>query len=73
MVKLTLEQQTEYVCDFPEGLAPENGAWGRAGCTRFLLQEIDHAALREVLTLAWRNAVEKRGSRKESRRRPSKE
>src|SRR5262249_25170311 len=44
MVKLTPEQQKKFVSGNPGAFAPENGAWGRAGCTKVLLAEVDEDA-----------------------------
>jgi hypothetical protein len=57
MVKLTPEQQQQFVRDKPETFEPENGAWGRQGCTRVLLSAVDEETLGEALTLAWQNAA----------------
>jgi hypothetical protein len=53
MVKLTPEDQQRFVREHPAAFAPENGAWGRAGCTRVQLSRVDHDTLGEALTLAW--------------------
>ena len=37
MVKLTPEQQSEFMYDFPAVFSPVNGAWGRQGCTSVYL------------------------------------
>ena len=57
MVKLTPEQQEEFVREHPAAFSPENGAWGRQGCTRVRLSSIDDEVLGEALTLAWRNGA----------------
>jgi len=59
MVKLTPEQQAAFIRDQPAAFKPENGAWGRQGCTAVLLAEVDEDTLGEALTLAWRNVAEK--------------
>ncbi len=66
MVKLTPEQQQAFIRDQPGAFKPENGAWGRHGCTAVLLETVDEDTLGEALTLAWRNTSEKtrRPSRK---------
>ncbi len=66
MVKLTPDQQAEFIRDQPAAFKPENGAWGRQGCTAVLLAKVDEDTLGEALTLAWRNTSEKprRPSRK---------
>lgn len=56
MVKLTPDQQKAFVTDAPEGFVPESGAWGRAGCTRVILGEVDAETVGEALTLAWQSA-----------------
>jgi hypothetical protein len=55
MVKLTPDQQKEFIEDHPEMFEPESGAWGRSGCTRVILKTADEDAVGEALTLAWRN------------------
>ena len=37
MVKLTPDQQEQFMRAHPDAFAPESGAWGRAGCTRVRL------------------------------------
>src|SRR4026209_2627121 len=55
MVKLTPEQQHEFVNTHPTVFAPESGAWGRAGCTSVRLDSVDEETLGEAVTLAWQN------------------
>ena len=57
MVKLTPEQQLEFVRDHPAAFEPERGAWGREGCTRVLLASADEEVLGAALTLAWQRAA----------------
>ncbi len=59
MVKLTPDQQQELVRENPATFAPENGAWGRAGCTKVLLESVDETTLAEAITLAWQNTAKK--------------
>jgi hypothetical protein len=54
MVKLTPEQQEALVRAHPSAFAPENGAWGRQGCTAVRIAAVDDEALGEAITLAWR-------------------
>jgi hypothetical protein len=54
MVKLTPEEQQQFVRDDPESFKPEAGAWGRAGSTAVQLATVDDDTLGEALTLAWR-------------------
>ena len=55
MVKLTPDQQKRFVDDAPKAFVPENGAWGRQGCTAVRLDAVDEDTLGEALTLAWQN------------------
>ena len=57
MVKLTAEQQQEFIARAPSAFAPESGAWGRQGCTAVRLAAVDEETLGEALTLAWRNTA----------------
>jgi hypothetical protein len=59
MVVLTPEQQETFVREHPEAFAPENGAWGRQGCTRVVLAAVDEETAGEALTLAWQNSAAK--------------
>jgi len=50
---------------------PENGAWGRQGCTRVRLDDVDEDTVGEAMTLAWQTAMSlksKVGSLKRSRK-----
>jgi hypothetical protein len=70
MVKLTPEQQQRFVEEHA-AFTPENGAWGRSGCTRVTLRAVDADALGDALTLAWQNAAARAAIKKSktSRRR----
>jgi YjbR len=70
MVKLTPDQQHKFVRDDPAAFAPENGAWGRAGCTKVRLDSVDEDMLEGAMTLAWQNsAAEKRAAGRTKARR----
>ena len=56
MVKLTPEQQEQFIREHPASFEPESGAWGRQGYTRVILAKADAEAVGEAATLAWRNA-----------------
>src|SRR5215475_5661333 len=45
MVKLTPAQQQALMEEYPGFFTPENGAWGRAGCTRVQLAGIPEDVL----------------------------
>jgi hypothetical protein len=55
MVKLTPDQQQDFIRDYPNVFAPESGAWGRAGCTRVTFANASEEVIGEVMTLAWQN------------------
>ena len=57
MVKLSPEQQQEFVSAEPETFVPATGAWGRSGCTMVQLATADRATLGEAMTLAWQGTV----------------
>ncbi|MFZ0213300.1 MAG: MmcQ/YjbR family DNA-binding protein [Candidatus Acidiferrales bacterium] len=59
MVKLTPEQQAEFIADEPAVFSPENGAWGRSGCTRVHLKAAKQAILRRAILAAWLNTAPK--------------
>jgi hypothetical protein len=59
MVKLTPDQQRDFIAGHPGVFAPEAGAWGLAGSTRVQLASAREEALGEALTLAWQEAVRK--------------
>jgi hypothetical protein len=59
MVKLTPDQQQTFVSAHPIAFEPENGAWGRQGCTKVLLSAVDEETLGEAMTLAWQNIARK--------------
>ena len=59
MVKLTPQQQKQYVQAEPNVFAPVKGGWGRRGCTNVDLPSATRAVL-AALVAAWRNAAPKR-------------
>ena len=63
MVKLTPQQQQEFVSAHPAMFEPEAGAWGRQGCTRVHLRATDAEVLGEVMTLAWQSITAPRPAR----------
>lgn len=72
MVKLTPDQQEKFVRENPTTFTPENGAWGRAGCTKVRLDSVDEDTLGEAMTLAWQNAAKKSVSERSKPKRTSK-
>ena len=55
MVKLTPEQQHEFVHDAPKVFVPVKGGWGKMGCTNVFLKKAPIAAVRQALLAAWYN------------------
>lgn len=70
MVKLTPEQQAEFVRSHPEMFEPESGAWGRQGCTRVHLRAADEEVVGEAMTLAWQG-VSAAADKRMTRRKPA--
>jgi hypothetical protein len=64
MVKLTPEQQRQFVRAHPKGFEPSTGAWGRNGSTTVKLEEVDEETVGEAMTLAWQNTASKRSGLK---------
>src|SRR5213593_178198 len=60
MVKLTPEQQAEFVQAKPKMFEPFNGAWGRRGCTKVTLKNATEAAVVPALVAAWKNTAAKK-------------
>ena len=57
MVKLTPEQQREFMAANPAMFVPAAGAWGRSGCTMVQFASADAETVGEAMTLAWRSVV----------------
>ena len=60
MVKLTPEQQAQFVLIQPDAFQPFPGGWGRRGCTKVTLAAAKTPAVREALRAAWRNTAPKK-------------
>ena len=60
MVKLTPEQQREFVRKEPSVFQPFNGAWGASGCTKVHLLSAKKQTVRRALVAAWHNTAPKR-------------
>jgi hypothetical protein len=60
MVKLTPDGQATFVKTEPAVFQPFNGAWGRQGCTKVLLDGATEPSVRQALIAAWRNTAPKR-------------
>ncbi|HEY7285360.1 MAG TPA: MmcQ/YjbR family DNA-binding protein [Vicinamibacterales bacterium] len=57
MVKLSPDEQAEFMRSEPATFVPAAGAWGRQGCTLVTLAQVDENVLGEAMTLAWQGAV----------------
>jgi hypothetical protein len=60
MVKLTPEQQEEFVSAEPKVFEPVKGGWGRGGATSVRLKAATTATLRPAMAAAWCNAAPKK-------------
>src|SRR4029077_4273987 len=63
MVKLSADDQKEFVRTSPGVFTPVKGAWGRQGATNIYLPAATIDLVREALTAAWRRAAPKRLSK----------
>jgi hypothetical protein len=59
VLKLTVEQQAEFVAELPEVFEPVQGGWGRMGMTYILLDRADEPTMRGALATAHRNIAAK--------------
>jgi hypothetical protein len=60
MVKLTPEQQRQFVKSEPDVFVPVKGGWGRGGATNVDLAKATEETLYPALITAWRNIAPKR-------------
>jgi hypothetical protein len=64
MVKLTPEEQQEFMRAHRPMFTPSSGAWGRQGCTNVRLEAADEGTVRGAMMLAWEHVVAKPASRR---------
>jgi hypothetical protein len=57
---LTTGQQGELIGRYPEMFEPVKGGWGKRGSTQVLLKAATPEVIESAMTLAWKNATEKR-------------
>ncbi len=57
MVRLTPEQQSDFLYDAPEVYSPAAGAWGKQGCTCVRLRAATRVTLLPALEAAWSNVT----------------
>ena len=60
MVKLSPEDQHNFLKDYPDAFVPANGAWGRHGATSVHLKTVRKEIARTAIEAAWRNVAPKR-------------
>ena len=53
MVKLSSEQQKEFVSEYPESFRPVPGGWGLKGCTHVILRKATKPQVQAALAAAW--------------------
>jgi hypothetical protein len=63
MVKLSADDQKEFVQTNPRVFTPVKGAWGQQGATNVHLPSATTNIVRKALTAAWRRAAPKRLSK----------
>jgi hypothetical protein len=64
VLKLTVEQQVEFVVELPEVFRPVEGGWGRMGMTYVMLERADEATMRGALVVAHRNEEQKQTAKR---------
>jgi hypothetical protein len=64
VLKLTVEQQAEFVGEWPEVFEPVHGGWGRMGMTYVVLDRADDETMRGALATAHRNMEQKQTARR---------
>jgi hypothetical protein len=57
MVKLTPEQQAQFVAAHPKVFAPAKGGWGLRGSTSLQLRSATSQLVKPALAAAWRNTA----------------
>ena len=68
MVKITPEEQAEFLKLKPAMFQPSSGGWGRQGCTNVILARADARTLRQAMTLAWEGVMAKPAPKRRARR-----
>ena len=59
VLKLTAEQQAEFVAELPDVFEPVQGGWGRMGMMYVVLDRADEETVRGVLMTAYKNVAQK--------------
>lgn len=69
-LKLTLEQQADFVRELPDVFVPIAGGWGRMGMTHIRLAAANEDVLRGALRAAWQLRVERNAKSSPKKRLP---
>jgi hypothetical protein len=67
-LRLTTEQQAEFVAEQPEVFVPIAGGWGRMGMTHIRLAATNEDGLEGALRAAWKLRIEKNARTTRSKR-----
>ena len=70
-LKLTLEQQEDFVRELPEVFLPISGGWGRMGMTHIKLAAASEDVLAGALRTAWQLRMNKNAEAKTKKKRTS--
>jgi len=74
-LKLTLEQQADFVRELPEVFLPIPGGWGRMGMTHVCLAQASEDVLIGALQTAWKlrveNSAKTKSSKKKTKKKPA--
>ena len=70
MVKLSPDEQAQFMREHPDTFVPAAGAWGRQGCTLVTVADADENVLGAAVTLAWQAAVRASVAKTPKTRRP---
>jgi hypothetical protein len=60
VLKLTVDQQADFIAELPEVFEPVQGGWGRMGMTYLVLDRADEETTRGALATAYRNVAGKK-------------
>lgn len=71
-IKLTIEQQADFVRDLPEVFLPVPGGWGQGGMTHVRLAHATEDVLEGALRTAWKLRVENNAKTKKTTKRTQK-
>jgi hypothetical protein len=67
VLKLTLEQQEDFIADQPKAFSPVQGGWGRMGMTFVHLDEADELLIAGGLKTAYNNLQTKQAAKKSAK------